>query len=303
MGCSTSKDIAVCFVLFNPAKSKRLIMNYLYTKNIMNNKGIPTFTLELVLNNETPETTEDKNTFHVHGNSFLFHKERLCRLLEKKVPTEYKKLLFCDADIIFKDDKWYETLSRKLDIHDIVHPFDEGIWMDLTYTKETIRRKSALLSSSETWDHTFHPGFAWGFKRDWYNRVGFFDWAITGSGDTLSCAAWMKKDFTINSGSYPKKAIMNKYNEYKNLVKKNPPRITYMKGTVEHLWHGTRKNRKYAERHSMLESVKNIEDILTINNDGVFDFTDTAFNHPFLRYFQDRKDDDLSSEEVTFFTS
>jgi hypothetical protein len=76
-----------------------------------------------------------------------------------------------------------------------------------------------------------------------------------------------------------------------------------MKGTVEHLWHGTRKNRKYAERHSMLESVKNIDDILTTNNDGVFEFTDTAFNLPFLRYFQDRKDDDLSSEEVTIFTS
>ena len=49
MGCTTSKDMAVGFVLFNPAKSKRIIMNYLYTINIMEKQGIPTFTLELII--------------------------------------------------------------------------------------------------------------------------------------------------------------------------------------------------------------------------------------------------------------
>ena len=103
MGCNSSKDIAVGFVLFNPTKSKRIIMNYLYTKNIMEKQGIPTFTLELVFNGNVPEVAEDKNVFHVYGNSVMFHKERLCRILETKIPTTYTKILFCDADIIFKE--------------------------------------------------------------------------------------------------------------------------------------------------------------------------------------------------------
>jgi hypothetical protein len=73
--------------------------------------------------------------------------------------------------------------------------------------------------------------------------------------------------------------------------------MTYLDGEVEHLWHGSRQNRKYAERHTILNSVKNINDILYKNPDGVFEFSDTAFNAPFIRYFDERKDDDLSVEE------
>jgi hypothetical protein len=74
--------------------------------------------------------------------------------------------------------------------------------------------------------------------------------------------------------------------------------MTYLDGEVEHLWHGSRKNRKYAERHTILNSVKNIDSILYTNGDGVFEFSDTAFNAPFISYFEERKDDDLSVEEV-----
>lgn len=298
MGSSISKDVAICFVLFNPVQSKRLLMNLLYIKNLMESKGYPTFTLELVLGKNKPELTESKNVFIVHGNSIMFHKERLCRILEQKVPPIYKKLLFCDGDIIFKDPNWYYSLSKALDKYDIVHPFREGIWMDLTYTQQIIRRKSSFLSKSKIWDPLYHPGFAWGFKREWYKKVGFFDYAITGSGDTLSCAAWMNKDFTPNSGSIPKQAIEQKYKEYKSLVSKYSPKMTYLDGEVEHLWHGSRKNRKYAERHTILNSVKNIDSILYNNEDGVFEFSDTAFNTPFINYFEERKDDDLSVEEV-----
>jgi chromatin remodeling complex protein RSC6 len=34
---------------------------------------------------------EFKKAFHVRGDSPLFHKERLCRLLEKRIPRELKK--------------------------------------------------------------------------------------------------------------------------------------------------------------------------------------------------------------------
>ena len=81
MGSSISKDVAICFVLFNPLQSKRLTMNLLYIKNMMESKGYPTFTMELILNDNKPELANEKNTFFVRGNSTMFHKERLCRLL------------------------------------------------------------------------------------------------------------------------------------------------------------------------------------------------------------------------------
>ena len=297
MGCNNSKDVAVGFVLFNPTKSKRIIMNYLYTKNIMEKQGIPTFTLELVFNGNTPEFADDKNVFHVHSESIMFHKERLYRILETKIPTIYTKLLFCDADVIFKKKDWYSNLSKLLDAHDVVHPFSEAIWKDLTYTQDLVKRKSSLLAPGkpgDIWDHMYHPGFAWGFRRDWYNKVGFFDWAITGSGDTLSCASWTRRTFTPTSSSYPRKSMKTKYELYQTLVNNNFPRITYMEGLVEHLWHGSRENRKYADRHNILNNVEDIDEMIQINEDGVFEFKQEIWNDPFIRYFEERNDDDLS---------
>jgi hypothetical protein len=305
MGCNTSKDIAVGFVLFNPGKSKRIIMNYLYTKNIMEKQGIPTFTMELVLGDSTPEVTEDKNVFHVHGNSVMFHKERLCRLLEQKIPQTYTKLVFCDADIIFRRKDWYSEVSKLLDSHDIVHPFTEGIWKDLTYKQDLVKRKTSLLSKGDFIDPVFHPGFVWAFRRDWYNKVGFFDYAITGSGDTLSCAAWMDRKFPETSRSYPKQALKESYEEYIEKVKRDKPRLTYMEGVVEHLWHGSRQNRKYADRHRLIENIDGVKSILKINEDGVFEFKDDVlelWNPLFTKYFEERNDDDLSPAESTTTT-
>lgn len=305
MGCNTSKDIAVGFVLFNPGKSKRIIMNYLYVKNIMEKQGIPTFTLELILENSIPEVAEDKNVFHVHGNSVMFHKERLCRILETKIPQTYTKLVFCDADIIFRNKDWYTDLSKLLDNHDVVHPFTEGIWKDLTYKQELVKRKTSLLSKGDFIDPVFHPGFVWAFRREWYNSVGFFDYAITGSGDTLSCAAWMGRKFPESSRSYPKQALRERYETYIEKIRKNKPRLTYMEGIVEHLWHGSRENRKYADRHRLIENISGVDSILKINEDGVFEFKDDVYelwNPLFTKYFEERKDDDLSPTESVVTT-
>ena len=97
MGQKTSKqkhDMAICFVLFNPAQTKRMLMNYLYVKNLLVQQGLPVFTLELVYEGRSPELPD---AFHVHTNSFLFHKENLCKILETKLPPCYKKLAFLDA--------------------------------------------------------------------------------------------------------------------------------------------------------------------------------------------------------------
>jgi hypothetical protein len=303
MGCTTSKDMAVGFVLFNPAKSKRIIMNYLYTKNIMEKQGIPTFTLELIIGNDKPEIPASKNVFHVHGNSIMFHKEKLCRILADKIPQTFTKLVFCDADVVFQEKDWYQNLSKLLNTHDIVHPFTEALWKDLTYKQDLMKRKSSLLSKGDFVDTNFHPGFVWAFRRDWYDKVGFFDYAITGSGDTLSCAAWMDKKFPESSKSYPKKALTHRYNEFLLKVRKNKPRLTTMPGVVEHLWHGSRENRRYADRHTILESTEGIDTIISTNEEGVFEFKPVVFetwNKLFTFYFQERNDDDVSpKEEVT----
>lgn len=282
-------DMAICFVLFNPAQTKRILMNYLYVKNLFESQGLPVFTLELVYEGRQPELP---HAFHVSGSSFMFHKENLYRILEPKIPTCYTKLAFLDADIFFLDKTWYKKTSDLLNSYDIVQPFERAHWLDLTYKKTMLTRKSVVCDEKREWDFAYHPGFAWCMRRNYYKKVGFFDYAISGSGDTLSSAAWLGKTFPMNFRSLPTPLIT----QYITFKTKTSPKIIYLKDMdLYHLYHGSRENRQYAERHKMLDIKGEIDDLIVKTKEGVWDWKDKAkWNPMYLDYFKKREDDGLS---------
>ena len=269
-------------------------MNYFYTKSQLQLQGLPVFTLELVYEGRTPEIPD---AFHVKAKSMMFHKENLYRILVSKVPSSYTKLAFLDADIFYKDSSWYTKASKLLDSYDIIQGFDEAHWLDLTYTRTMMTRKSVFYMESPTWNFEYHPGFAWCMRRDWYTKVGFFDYAVSGSGDTLSAAAWLNKSFPPKFQSLPL-ALKGVYAEYRERCKAHPPRVFFLHGIdVYHLYHGSRTNRKYAERHAMLQVPTPIQELLTKNKDGVWEWQIlTTWNPMLFSYFMNRQDDDLSGE-------
>jgi hypothetical protein len=285
-----SKDMAICIVLFNPCNTKRIIMNYHYMVNILKQQGLPIFTLELVFEGRTPEIPD---AIHVRSDSYMFHKERLCRILETHVPAEYTKLAFLDGDILFNSPTWYERTSKLLEEYDVVQPFEQCHWLDLTYSTKQLTRKSVLFMTEKTYSTNYHPGFAWCMRRDWYRRIGFFDWAVSGSGDTLSTAAWLQKPFPKHFKSCPR-ALKVEYEAYCTLA---VPRITYLKGIeIDHLYHGSRENRQYTERHRLLEMDGSIRELIRLNADGVYEWINPEkWNPVFYTYFKNRNDDDISA--------
>jgi hypothetical protein len=288
MGLCSSKDMAVCFVLFNSANTKRILMNYLYVRERLELEDIPTFTIELVF--DKPQV---KDAFHVKGSSHMFHKERLYRLLEQKIPNKYTKLAFFDADLIYDDPSWYDRTSMLLDRFDVVQMFETAHWLDLGYTQTELSRKTVCLMPEKEYSWKYHPGFAWGMTRKWYNKVGFFDWAVSGSGDTLSTAAWLGKTFSPKFQSLPP-SIKQAYTEF---LEKEKPKITYLRGiNIYHLYHGTRANRQYVERHKMLNIIEDIRNLISTNKDGVYEWKNPTFNTMFLEYFKSRQDDDTTED-------
>jgi hypothetical protein len=280
-------DLAVCFVFFNPARSKRLLMNYMYTVEKMRTALIPWYTIELCFGDSPPEIYD---AIHVRSKSVLFHKERLCALLERKVSWWYTKVLFLDADIVFSQSGWYDDLSRLLDTHDAVQPFASAVWLDLTYTKANQERLSVLyMDKSKTYDPAYHPGFGWAFRRSWFRKTGFFQYGITGSGDTLSAAAWLGVEFPKG---YLRPALAPAYEDFKKLPK---PRISCLPGTIYHLWHGTHANRKYVERHKVLDGIRDIRTVVRANGDDVWELTDRKLESGLRDYFAGREDDGLSA--------
>ena len=294
MGQRQSKnDVALAFVFFNPSRSKRILMNYLYTLNRLH--GYPCYTIELVFRDAMPEIPASSNVFHVRCDSFMFHKERLCRILESKIPKKFKKIAFLDADILFPNTEWYSKLSTKLDSFDVVQGFEYAHWLDITYKNVMLTRESAAKSNTEKFSHVYHPGFIWGFRRDWYKRIGFFDWAVSGSGDTLSVAAWMKQTIARDSHSLPI-SIRAAYDEY---CKMRKPKISYLRDVhVFHLYHGSRANRQYVDRHAILNIDSDIRRLIHNNADGVYEWSYlNELNRKMISYFVMRDDDGIETVE------
>ena len=277
------KDMAVCFVFFNPARSKKMLMNYFYTIEKLKLAKIPFYTLELIFDDHEPEIAD---AYHVRSKSVLFHKEVLCTILEKKVPCRFKKLIFLDADIVFGKPSWYDEVSRLLGIYEVVQPFSTCVWLNSTYTAMTQSRLSvAYMNRQKTYNPTYHPGFGWAFQRKWFKEVGFYQYGITGSGDTLSAAVWMGVKFPP---TYLRPAFQPSYTEYCQMV---APKLACATGTIYHLWHGTAKNRNYVDRHRILDGIRDVRSIVETNKDGVFELTDRAVDAKLRQYFVDREDD------------
>lgn len=278
-------DMAIGIVFFNPAKSKRMVMNYLYSVEKLKRAGLPFYTLELVYGKEEPEL---KNALHFRAKNAMFNKEQLCRLLERRIPWRYSKVVFLDADLIFDTPHWYADTSKRLSTHDIVQPFSSAVWLDITYTKAMLERSSVVYMNREkTYDSKYHPGFAWGFRRSWFRKYGFYEYAITGSGDTLSTAAWLGVEFPKG---YLKPAFVRSYTDYRRMAK---PSLTCSPGKVYHLWHGTHKNRKYVDRHQIVDGIPDVQRIIRPNWSGVFELTDKVVEAKLQTYFKEREDDGI----------
>jgi hypothetical protein len=264
-------------------------MNYLYTIEKMKIAGIPFFTIELVIHGSKP-TIQD--AFHVYGSSYLFQKENLLRILETKIPKTYTKLLFLDADIIFQDPDWYNMLSVILDTNDVCHCFEKAKWLDITYKKVqqtadsyvTAEDKDCLLWNGK--GTIYHSGFGWSFTREWYNKSGFIDQAVIGSGDMLfSYGLYGRRYSGSQDLSFYESSIQQWYDALEN------PKITHLPVIIYHLFHGDLKKRQYESRNNILKGVTDINDIIFKNEDGVFELIDEIYNIKLYEYFTQRKDD------------
>jgi hypothetical protein len=294
MGLCPSKDMAIGIVIFNPAQSKKLIDNYYEMIKQFDKYKLPFFTLELVYGDRRPEIPEG---YHIKGKTVLFQKENLCRILETLIPRKFTKLAFLDADILFDDQEWYWKLSKALDSYDVIQPFETCFWLDED-KKIELERESVLKMSSQLWDSKYHPGFAWGFRREWYKKIGFFDYAVTGSGDTLSAIKWLDKSVSPKFQSLPV-PLLRKYNEY--CPPEDKPLISYLPGIIRHLYHGSRQNRQYTERHKILNIQEDIMDLLSINSDGLLEWNskNQTFSEKMKQYFISRNDDNVVLVETS----
>lgn len=290
----TCSDTAVCLCFFSPAGFKRPKENFLYVYKLLTNAKIPTFTIECVIGNQTPLL--ENPTLQVRSESCLFYKEQLYNLLVPKVPEQYTKLIFLDGDILFEDKNWIDNISNLLNTYNVVQPFETAVLMDINFQPIFIKKSLFYGIKNDNFKNQpidkHHHGFSYALTRTFYNKIGgFFDKCIIGGGDTAFATLFHR---TIIPSFYSS-VIQPEYSRWnRNIEEEN---ITYLPTTIYHLYHGSDKNRKYANRHILLEQfdLKCWDDFVYKNKEGVYEIKNKKINEIMKQYFISRKEDEVPS--------
>lgn len=295
----TRGRIAVVACHFNWGDYRRPALNLLRFLRQMDRDGIPVYGIEAVKPGGRPLLEENRRwqTVQVTRRGILWQKEALLNAAAKLVPRHIPFIAAIDPDVWFDNPDWVNDSAAMLNDHPVIQPFETAVWTDESGESELARHSAASQGLDERWNG--HPGFAWVFRRDFFDRVGFYPFSASGAGDTVLASSLMglwRRGFSTPRMSVGKLNLESGvFREWDRRCRdwlngKKPGSIA---GTLWHEWHGTRQNRKYQDRHKLIENMDVLRD-LRIRDEGWLEWTEQADRRMVVglsNYFQHRKED------------
>lgn len=305
---NNNKGIAVVLCHFNPCLYEAPVQNLKNVLHWLVKEEIPTFGIELRCGlslGQKPILPENhKRVLQLASNSTIFRKDNLWNIANLIVPTNFKFILFLDADTLIIGDDWQEQLRTELEKTKIVQPFSKAIWTDslLKPFKEKLSCGFGLAKSHEQ-PHSskfFHSGFGIAVHRSFFTETpGFYNSPIGGGSLFLISAitgAQNELEANLREISYP---FLKHYHCWAELVLKwSDGKLGFVNCEAWHLWHGSRKKRKYIERFEKLKGFDPDFDIESVGPYGLHEWSDRARSgksdmiNSVHNYFDSREEDE-----------
>jgi hypothetical protein len=254
----------VIIVVSNPCQyARRYILAREFIKRFEENEtknGATLYIVELAYGKQQYHITEKNNRKHLrlHTNTApLWHKENMINIgVKKLLPPSWKAFAWIDADVEFDNVHWaQDTLKLLNGSYDIVQLFSHAVDMDATESAMSIFSGFGFqYAHGQKYGrggvNFFHPGFAWAITRDAYEQLGgLYELSILGSGDNnmaLSFIGHGLKTLNHKTSDGYKESVQNFCDKAHGMA------IGYVPGVIRHYFHGSKKNRKYAERWLIL---------------------------------------------------
>jgi len=251
---------------YNPCKYKSKKYNYLKFRKDIEDQNLELITLEI----SNTDDYEIHDSYKFKGDPFLWQKEFLLSKALDIFPNE-EKFTWLDCDIIFENKKWHEGLENKLEDYDVIQLFEDVNFLRKNKTIEK-KFKSCIFEYHNNdmfkrgYPNQGHPGFAWAAKRKYVN---FYKKNFSFSGDVVFCSSLIKDFWIINSWKIPFK-LKEDILDWCVLNNSNL-KLTNLSGSINHLYHGSWKDRQYPSRVSIINKYKEIEvdDFLKCKNEKV----------------------------------
>jgi hypothetical protein len=252
----TDEKLHVIMVISNPCHFKtreRLAKEFIERMEKTDNTLL--YIVEMVYNLENFKLTQSENERHLQIRSYnspIWSKENMVNMgIDILLPSNWKAVAWIDADIEFSNKHWAkEALSVLKEKYDIVQLFAQCVDMDKDENPMRIFNSFGRQYVKNEHSTFWHPGYAWAMNRVAYEVLGgIYDLGILGSGDNIMANSiignGLESVHLSNSDGY-KKSILEFQNNALFL------RLGYVRGTIRHHFHGSKRNRKYSERWKIL---------------------------------------------------
>jgi hypothetical protein len=248
----------------------------------------------------------------VRADSWAWTKECLLNIGIARRP-EAKYVAWCDSDVFPRREDWAEATLEALQHYHVVQPWetcydlgpgDSHLHAWRSFARQYVHGHPITVGDGEDF-HRFwaadgreypHPGYCWAAKRSVLNEMGgLFEYGGMGAADHHQAVAMLGKV----TKSFPK-GVAPSYAALLGAWEKRAAhavngRIGYVPGTIEHRFHGAKKNRQYWDRWRMF--LRHGFDPLTDlkrNTYGVLEFAGNKpeLEHEWDQYLRMRWEDD-----------
>lgn len=288
-------DICVIFCYFSPVRYAKPLENFNTVQSLLTNSLVPHYSAELLLGDQEPVTKSD---FVFRTRSAMFYKEAIWNTLANYAPSQFRKFVFIDSDIVFSEKNWVDLCSYELEQYDLIQPAEECFSTNHNKFKPSIA-KGVTNGDPKITVGRYHPGYATAVRRDWFERVGgFFAGAVMGSGDAAFwCSVASSYGLVEITKGKPWPMGAHKVHrypgafEYAETIRSNPPRVSYLKGVIAyHFPHGNFEARKYATRSDAFTDTEFNSTEIGVN--GLMEWrADSSAQSKAMAYFSSREED------------
>lgn len=296
------EDWALVSCHFNPAGYARPVHNLGAFLDWCHAGQLPLWMGEIAYHDaphQLPTTHPHVEQWRLCDQGIMFQKEAILQRMAMLLPSTITKVFLVDADVIYSDPDVFSRAALLMDDRGprLVQPYHRATWLDQQSHPASSKYGTAWADSSlrpgSLDPAVYHPGFAVGLRREFFQTVGLRGCPITGTGDAALFQAAIAPHLPppmpgrIHYSAPAETAWRDAVNAHVR------GRIGYAEATAFHFYHGRRQARSYESRHKLLSFYNPDRHIMPDPATGLPIWTKAArpLQEAMKAYFQSRAED------------
>jgi hypothetical protein len=298
--------LAVISCFFNPSRYLIQSKNCELFRKQFEKAGIDYYIIELCYDgiSDLPSRENIYKIFVDSKFTVMWQKERLLNILIDKISLNYEYICISDCDIIInKINTWADKVIESFDGYNIVQPYATTSLLKNNNKIDKIKMSKGWAFShkyKQFLSRSFHPGHMIAFESNFIQKQKLYDYNIIGGGDFSFFSLFSIYDeFKLYVSEDFDKIFSPSLKEW--VSKSTRQKINYVDGSIIHLYHGKRRNRRYKLRNKIIarHNFNPVRDVQICKKSGVFKWSeDVIENRPDLineikNYFKTRREDDI----------